>query len=71
MDEVMLRVSPAANGWTVESSVLEPTFFRSGARAEAEARRLALHFSLSGRDVCMLVQDRAERLVTTHRYFEV
>jgi hypothetical protein len=69
--EIMLKVSPAAAGWRVDSGLLETTFFRSGARAEAEARRLAIEWSRGGRDVRMLVEDRAEQVVATHRYFGV
>ena len=69
MDEVILRVGPAAGGWSVDCDLLEPTFYRSGARAEAVGRELAAHLSGAGRNVRMLVSDRTERLVVSQRYF--
>ena len=69
MNEIVLKVGPAATGWAVDCEVLQPTYFRSGAQAEAAARRLAIQLSGAGRDIRMLVQDSAERLVATHHYF--
>jgi hypothetical protein len=69
MNDIVLRVGPAASGWSVDCSLLETTFFRSGARAEAEARRIAIELSGVGHDVRLNVHDRAEQVVATHRYF--
>jgi hypothetical protein len=69
MDEILLTVAPVASGWSVDCSLLQTTFFRSGARAEAEARRLAIELSGVGHDVRLRVRDRAEQVVATHRYF--
>lgn len=69
MQEIVLKVGPAQTGWSLECDMLEATFFQSGARAEAAARRLAVEFSGAGHDVRMLVQDRGERVIATHRYF--
>jgi hypothetical protein len=69
MKEIVLKVGPAATGWSVDCDVLQPTFFQSGARAESVARRLAIELSGAGHDVRVLVEDRAERLIATHRYF--
>jgi hypothetical protein len=69
MQEVILRVTPAATGWSVYCDGIQPTFFRSGGRAEGAARRLAIELSGLGNDVRLMVQDRAEQVVATHRYF--
>lgn len=70
MEEVVLRVGPAASGWEVECDrYLEPTYYRSGARAEEIARSLALHLTGTGCDVRLLIRDRSDRVVATHRYF--
>ena len=69
MREVVMSVLPAAEGWWVECDLpLEPTFYLSGARAEACARDLAVRLRDIGLDVRLLVKDRRERTVATHRY---
>jgi hypothetical protein len=70
MTDVTLKVQPAAGGWWVDCDLpLEPTYFRSGARAEATARALALRLTDTGCDVRVVINDRAEQVVATHRYF--
>ncbi len=69
MNEIVLKVGPAASGWALDCAELQSTYFRSGARAEAAARRLAILFSGAGRDVRMVVHDSMERSVATHHYF--
>jgi len=69
MHEITLKVGPVGSGWSIDCSLLEPIFFRSGARAEAAGRDLALHLSGAGHDVRMLICDRTEQYVVTHRYF--
>lgn len=72
MHEVVLRVHPAAGGWWVDCDLpLEKTYFRSGARAEAVARSLAIHLSGAGHDVRLMVRDRGDQVVATHRYFAI
>jgi hypothetical protein len=70
MADVVLRVAPAGDGWWVDCDLpLEPTFFHSGAQAERTARALALRLSDCGRNVQLLVKDRREQTIATHRYF--
>ena len=59
MREVVMSVLPAAEGWWVECDLpLEPTFYLSGARAEACAQDLAVRLRDIGRDVRLLVKDQ-------------
>jgi len=68
--DVTMRVHPAAGGWWIDCDLpLEPTYFRSGALAEQVARSLALRLSRVGHDVKLVINDRAEQTVATHRYF--
>jgi hypothetical protein len=70
VNDVLLRVNPGAGGWWVDCDLpLEPVYFRSGTRAEAVARTLALHLSGTGRDVRVVIQDRSEQVIATQRYF--
>jgi len=70
MDDIVLRVRPAANGWVVESAGrLEALRFHSGARAEAQAYALAEAMAYVGKDARVVVHDRGDRLVGSKRYF--
>ncbi len=70
MNEVILDVKAVSGGWWVGCDLpIEPTFYRSGARAEQMARALAVRLSEAGHDVRLLVNDRAHQLVATQRYF--
>lgn len=64
----VILVSPLADGWAVRTAGLEPLVFRSGARAEAQARRLAIVLARLGRNVQVRILDRARNLVGTHVY---
>ena len=67
-DHRVIWVSPLAEGWAVFCVDLEPLFFRSGGRAEAQARRLAMALAKLGRAVQVRIQDRARNLVGTLLY---
>lgn len=70
MDDIVLRVRPAASGWVVESAGrLEALRFHSGARAEAQAYALAEAMAHVGNDARVVVHDRGDRLVGSKRYF--
>jgi hypothetical protein len=64
----VILVSPLANGWAVLCAGLEPTVFRSGARAEAQAKRLAACLSRLGRAVQVRILDRSRNLVGAQLY---
>ena len=64
----IILVSPLADGWAVVCSGLEPLVFRSGARAEAQAKRLAACLAKLGRAVQVRIHDRARNLVGTQLY---
>lgn len=64
----VIWVAPLADGWAVFCAGLEPLIFRSGARAEAQARRLALALARLGRAIEVRVLDRARNLVGTRFY---
>lgn len=64
----IIWVSPLADGWAVICAGFEPLVFRSGARAEAQARRLADCLARLGRAVQVRVLDRARNLVGTQVY---
>ena len=69
MHEVVLKVHPAAGGWWVDCDLpLEPTYFRSGARAEEVARLLALTLRGVGHDVQLTIRDRTDQVVQVRRY---
>ena len=59
----VIWVSPLANGWTVRCAELQPLVFRSGRRAEEQAKALARCMSKLGRDAQVRIQDRAMNLV--------
>jgi hypothetical protein len=59
----VIWVSPLADGWTVRCAELEPLVFRSGRRAEEQAKALARCLSDLGRDAQVRIQDRSLNLV--------
>ncbi len=69
MSDIELKVGPAPGGWALDCAAIQPTYFRSGGRAEAAARRLAIQLSSAGHDVRMVVRDSTEQMVATHLYF--
>ncbi|HEX7885550.1 MAG TPA: hypothetical protein VF474_06195 [Phenylobacterium sp.] len=69
MEDVVLRVRPAASGWLVEARDLEPLMFLSGAKAEAQAHALARCMAGAGNDAEVVVHDRTEKIVGAARYF--
>lgn len=70
MKDMVLHVGPAGSGWGLAcDGYLEPTYYRSGAEAERSARFLARHITGLGCDVQVLVRDRSECLIASHRYF--
>jgi len=72
VEDVTLSVHPSEAGWWVDCDLpLEPTYFRSGARAEQMARSLATRLSHVGRDVKVIINDRSEQTVATQIYFAV
>ena len=69
MNDVVLKVHPAAGGWWIDCDLpLEPTYFRSGARAEQVARTLAMHLRGAGRDVELAIRDRADHVVQVRHF---
>ncbi|WP_309092816.1 hypothetical protein [Phenylobacterium sp.] len=64
----VIWVSPLAGGWTVRCAELEPLVFRSGRRAEEQARALARCMSDLGRHAQVRIQDRAMNLVGAQDY---
>ena len=64
----IIWVSPLADGWAVLAAGLEPLVFRSGARAEAQARRLAMVLARLGRAAQVRILDRGRNLVGTQLY---
>ena len=64
----IILVSPLANGWAVLCAGIEPLVFRSGGRAEAQARRLAACLAQLGRGVQVRVLDRSRNLVGAQLY---
>ncbi|MBL8773882.1 MAG: hypothetical protein JNK30_21020 [Phenylobacterium sp.] len=68
MSSRIIWVSPLAEGWAVLCTGLEPLVFRSGARAEAYAKRLADRIAPLGRAVQVRVLDRSRNLVGTQLY---
>jgi hypothetical protein len=59
----VIWVSPLANGWTVRCAELEPLVFRSGRRAEEQARALARCLSDLGSPAQVRIQDRSMNLI--------
>ena len=64
----VILVSPLADGWAVLCAGLEPLVFQSGARAEAQARRLAACLAKLGRAVQVRILDRSRHLVGAQLY---
>ncbi|MBI1198372.1 MAG: hypothetical protein GC203_10965 [Phenylobacterium sp.] len=64
----IIWVSPVASGWAVVCAGIEPLVFRSGGRAEAQARRLATCLAQLGRAVQVRILDRASNLVGAQLY---
>jgi hypothetical protein len=64
----VIWVAPLANGWTVFCAGFEPLVFRSGRRAEEQAKRLAACLAQLGRAVQVRIHDRALNLVGTAHY---
>lgn len=64
----IIWVSPLADGWAVVCAGFEPLVFRSGARAEAQARRLADVLARMGRGAQVRILDRARNLVGAQLY---
>jgi len=65
-----IAVAPVDGGWSVAcDGGIEPIMFLSGARAESQARTLALRLSEAGGNVEVTVRDRSSTLVGSTRYF--
>jgi len=64
----VILVAPLADGWAVLCAGLEPLVFRSGARAEAQAKKLAAVLARLGRAVQVRILDRGRNLVGTQLY---
>ncbi|HET6970753.1 MAG TPA: hypothetical protein VFH92_06500 [Phenylobacterium sp.] len=64
----IIWVSPLADGWAVLCSGIEPLVFRSGGRAEAQAKRLAQALAKLGRAVQVRILDRSRNLVGAQLY---
>lgn len=64
----IIWVSPLADGWAVLCAGFEPLVFRSGARAEAQARRLANCLAGLGRTARVRILDRARNLAGEQLY---
>ena len=64
----VILVSPLADGWAVICAGLEPLLFRSGGRAEAQAKRLALALAKLGQAVQVRIMDRSWNLVGAQLY---
>jgi hypothetical protein len=68
--ERRIVVEPAAEGWVVRCLALSiVAVFRSGARAEAAARRLGQAFARTGASALVVVHDRRFDVIGTARYF--
>jgi hypothetical protein len=63
----IVKVFAGHHGWQL-SGVGEPTFFKSGGRAEAAARRLAMAAALAGDPVELQVFDRGGTLAAQVRF---
>ena len=63
----VFKVSAGTHGWQL-SGLGEPTFFRSGGRAEAAGRRLALAAALAGERVELQLFDRGGTLAAQLRF---
>ena len=63
----VFKVCAGNHGWQV-SGLGEPTFFRTGGRAEAAARRLAIAAARCGQPVELQVFDRVGTLAAQLRF---
>ena len=64
----VIWVSPIAEGWAVRCAELETLVFRSGRRAEEQAKRLAACLAGLGRGAQVHIQDRRMNLIGTLRF---
>ncbi|MFZ5721177.1 MAG: hypothetical protein ACOY5Y_17085 [Pseudomonadota bacterium] len=64
----IIWVSPLADGWAVICAGIEPIVFRSGGKAEAQAKRLAACLAKLGRAVQVRILDRSRTLVGSQLY---
>ena len=63
----VFKVSAGNHGWQL-SGLGEPTFYRTGARAEVAARRLALAAARCGEPVELQVFDRGGTMAAQLRF---
>lgn len=64
-----MRVAPAPGGWSIDCDLpLETTYFRSGARAEHIARRIANNLRGAGMNVEVSVRGLDGEVVGVHRF---
>ncbi len=64
-----IEVRPVAGGWRLDCPASDhPLMFASGGRAEAKAHQLARCLARLGREVDVVVHDRAERVVGLTHY---
>lgn len=69
MKRIFMEVQAAESGWRLTCDLpIEPTYFRSGARAEQSARELAERLCGAGVDVSVVIEDRAHRIIGTRSY---
>jgi hypothetical protein len=69
MAEFSVQVTPADGGWAVLCSVIDlPLMFRSGRRAEEQARRLAQCLVDLGHAARLEIQDRSGGVIGTRTY---
>ena len=64
----VISVAPLASGWAVRCAELELLVFRSGRRAEEQAKAMAACLARLGRAVQVRIHDRAMNLVGTTWY---
>lgn len=70
MKDIVMKVGAADSGWRLSCDLpVEPTYFRSGARAEQSARDLAQRLCGAGLDVRVVIEDRARQVVAIQSYF--
>ena len=66
---VKISVIPLDFGWAVDAeSAFEPMVFRSGGRAEAHARALAIALSRAGAHAYVIINDSTGRTVGANFY---
>ena len=66
--EIRILVRPVSGGWCVTSDFEELLLFRSGAKAEFQARSLARCLSSLGRDAVVEVHDSRDVVVGSILY---